>query len=55
MEGLFEWQHLLVIAAVALFFFGPKKLPEVGKGLAEGIRSFKDALKSEGSTPEGPA
>jgi TatA/E family protein of Tat protein translocase len=28
-------------------FFGPKKLPEVGKSLAEGIRGFKDSLKNE--------
>jgi len=46
-EGLFEWQHLLIIAAVALFMFGPQKLPEMGKGLAEGIRNFKDALKPD--------
>jgi sec-independent protein translocase protein TatA len=36
---------LLVILAVALFLFGPKKLPELGKGLAEGILGFKEALK----------
>jgi sec-independent protein translocase protein TatA len=34
-----------VILAVAIIFFGPKKLPELGKGLAQGIRSFKDAIK----------
>ncbi len=44
-EDLLRPQHLLVILAVALIFFGPKKLPELGKGLAQGIRSFKDALK----------
>jgi sec-independent protein translocase protein TatA len=27
-----------------LFFFGPKKLPELGKGLAQGIREFKEAM-----------
>jgi sec-independent protein translocase protein TatA len=43
-EGIFEWQHLLVILVVALFIFGPKKLPELGKGLAEGIRDFKKAI-----------
>ena len=36
-EGLFQPMHLLIIAAVAIFFFGPQKLPELGKGLAEGI------------------
>ena len=44
-EDLLRPQHLLLILAVALFLFGPKKLPELGKGLAEGIRGFKDALK----------
>ena len=44
-EDLLQTRHLLVILAVALFLFGPKKLPELGKGLAEGIRGFKEALK----------
>jgi sec-independent protein translocase protein TatA len=44
-EGLLQPRHLLVILAVALFLFGPKKLPELGKGLAEGIRGFKNAIK----------
>jgi sec-independent protein translocase protein TatA len=44
-EGLFQPVHLLIIVGVALFFFGPTKLPELGKGLAEGIRNFKSGLK----------
>jgi sec-independent protein translocase protein TatA len=36
--------HLIIILAIAVFVFGPKKLPELGKGLGEGIRGFKDAL-----------
>jgi sec-independent protein translocase protein TatA len=51
-EDLLQPRHLLVILAVALFCFGPKKLPELGKGLAEGIRNFKDSLK--GTAPEEP-
>ena len=43
-EGLFQPMHLLVILAVALLVFGPKKLPELGKGLGEGIRGFKKAM-----------
>ena len=38
--------ELLVILGVAVLLFGGKKIPEIGKGLGEGIRSFKDALKS---------
>jgi sec-independent protein translocase protein TatA len=43
-EGIFQPTHLLMIAAIALLIFGPKKLPEFGKGLGEGIRGFKAAL-----------
>ncbi len=43
-QDLLQTQHLLVIAAVALLMFGPRKLPELGKGLGEGIRGFKAAL-----------
>jgi sec-independent protein translocase protein TatA len=49
-EGLFQPMHLLVIAVVALLVFGPKKLPELGKGLAEGIRGFKDGMKDTPAT-----
>jgi sec-independent protein translocase protein TatA len=45
-EDLLQPRHLLIILAIALLFFGPQKLPELGKGLAQGIRSFKDSLKS---------
>jgi sec-independent protein translocase protein TatA len=34
----------VVILVVALFVFGPKKLPEMGKSLAQGIRGFKEAI-----------
>jgi sec-independent protein translocase protein TatA len=50
-EGLFQPMHLLVIFFIALLVFGPKKLPELGKGLGEGIRALKDGMK-EGSKPE---
>lgn len=43
-EGLFQPTHLLVIMIIALFVFGPKRLPELGKGLGDGIKSFKDAM-----------
>ncbi|MBV8867103.1 MAG: twin-arginine translocase TatA/TatE family subunit [Acidobacteriaceae bacterium] len=44
-EGLLQPTHLLLVLLVAFFVFGPKKLPELGKGLAQGIRSFKDGIK----------
>jgi sec-independent protein translocase protein TatA len=43
-EGLFQPMHLLVVLGVALLMFGPKKLPELGKGIGAGIRDFKSAL-----------
>jgi len=56
-EGLFQPLHLLVILVIALLVFGPKKLGELGKGLGEGIRSFKQAVRddkpaSESKTPD---
>ena len=44
-EGLLQPTHLLVIFGIALLVFGPKKLPELGKGLGESIRGFKSAMK----------
>jgi sec-independent protein translocase protein TatA len=43
-EGLFQPTHLLVIFGIALLVFGPKKLPELGKGIGESIRGFKSAM-----------
>ena len=43
-EGIFQPMHLLVILVVALLVFGPKKLPELGKGLGEAISGFKKAI-----------
>ena len=51
-EGLFQPMHLLVIFGIALLVLGPKKLPELGKGLGESIRGFKSAMsaKEEGTS-----
>jgi sec-independent protein translocase protein TatA len=40
-------QEILLIALVAVLLFGGKKIPELAKGLGEGIRNFKTSLKSE--------
>ena len=39
--------ELLLIFGILVLLFGAKKLPEIGKGLGEGIKSFKDALSGE--------
>jgi sec-independent protein translocase protein TatA len=53
-EGLFQPMHLLVIAGLALLIFGPKKLPELGKGLGDGIRGFKSAMNPKEDTQDEP-
>jgi sec-independent protein translocase protein TatA len=45
LDGLFQPTHLIIIFAIALLIFGPKKLPELGKGLGEGIRALKEGMK----------
>jgi sec-independent protein translocase protein TatA len=48
-EGLMQPMHLLVIIFIALLVFGPNKLSELGKGLGQGIRNFKDAVNEDPS------
>jgi sec-independent protein translocase protein TatA len=45
--------ELLIILLLALLVFGASRLPELGKGLGQGMRSFKDALKGE-DRPQDP-
>jgi sec-independent protein translocase protein TatA len=49
-EGLFQPMHMLVILIVCMLVFGPKKLPELGKGLGDGIRAFRDSIKDPAPT-----
>ncbi len=56
-EGLFSPWHILLIIGIALLFFGPSKLADLGKGLGEGIRNFKSAIKEpddKGKEPPKP-
>ena len=46
--------ELLIIAGIALLFFGPSKLADLGKGLGEGLRGFKASLKDEPVEPTPP-
>jgi sec-independent protein translocase protein TatA len=45
MGELFTPMHMIVLAVVVLVLFGGKKLPELGKGLGEGLRGFKEGMK----------
>jgi sec-independent protein translocase protein TatA len=53
-EGLFQPMHLIVIAGITLLIFGPKKLPELGKGLGESIRGFKSAMAAKDEIASSP-
>ncbi|MFZ3263040.1 MAG: twin-arginine translocase TatA/TatE family subunit [Terriglobales bacterium] len=44
-EGLFQPLHIILIVGIALLLFGPSKFADLGKGLGEGIRNFKSAVK----------
>lgn len=55
MEGLFQPMHLLVIFIIAIFIFGPRRLPEIGKGLGDGIRALKEGLRDDQSKHTTPA
>jgi sec-independent protein translocase protein TatA len=47
MFGKLGMPELLVVLGVALLIFGPRKIGELGKGLGEGIRSFKSAVRDD--------
>jgi sec-independent protein translocase protein TatA len=47
------WEILLIVAVIALLF-GGKKLPELGKGLGQGIKNFKNSVKGEEKDEEKP-
>src|SRR5580692_7222654 len=45
MGDLLQPWHLIVLAVVAFLLFGAKRLPELGKGLGEGLKGFKEGIK----------
>ena len=54
-EGLFSPLHILLIVGIALLLFGPSKFAALGRGLGEGIRNFKSAMKDgENTDPNNP-
>jgi sec-independent protein translocase protein TatA len=59
--GLLQPSHLLVLLVVVLIVFGPKRLPELGRSLGQGMRSFKSSLEGhhegedEAAATPGPA
>ncbi|MCA9641257.1 MAG: twin-arginine translocase TatA/TatE family subunit [Polyangiaceae bacterium] len=45
--GSLSLAHWLIVALVVMLVFGPKRLAEAGKGLGQGIRSFKEGMKAD--------
>jgi sec-independent protein translocase protein TatA len=52
MGGSFGLQELLIILLIVIIIFGGSKIPQLGKGLGEGIRNFKSAIKAIHEDPE---
>ena len=55
MGDLIQPWHLIVLAIVAFVLFGAKRLPELGKGLGEGLKGFKEGIKGISDPPPPPA
>jgi len=45
LDNLFTPSHLAVILGVVVLFFGGKKIPELGRGIGEGVRAFRSGIK----------
>jgi sec-independent protein translocase protein TatA len=52
LDNLLTPTHLVIVLVIALLIFGPRKLPELGKGLGEGFRGFKEGIKGTPETPK---
>jgi len=54
MGDLLQPMHLLVIGIIVFLLFGAKRLPELGKGLGEGLKGFKEGIKGVTDPPPPP-
>jgi sec-independent protein translocase protein TatA len=46
--------ELIIILAIVVLLFGARKLPDIGKGIGEGIRNFKDSLRGQDEAKKDP-
>lgn len=55
--GEFSPIHWLIVLAIIVILFGGRRIPEVMRGMGEGIRSFKEGMRGDGggTTPQNPA
>ncbi len=54
MFGSLGLPELLVILLIVLIIFGANKLPQLGKGIGQGMRNFKDAVKGDEEPKDKP-
>jgi len=54
MLGSLGLPELLVILLIIIIIFGANKLPQLGKGLGEGLRNFKDSVKGDEKPADKP-
>jgi sec-independent protein translocase protein TatA len=52
MPGFVGLPEILLLGLVALILFGPKRLPEMGRGLGKGLREFKDSVSGDDNSPK---
>ena len=52
LNSMFTGPHMIWLLIIVLVLFGGKKIPELAKGLGEGIRNFKDSLKDPNAPPD---
>ena len=50
--GLLQPTHLIILLGAALIFLGPKRLPDAGRALGQGLREFKASIGHEAEPPE---
>jgi sec-independent protein translocase protein TatA len=49
--GILQPTHLIILMAVVLILFGPKRLPDAGRALGQGLREFKSSIAGDGEPP----
>ncbi|HEY6962220.1 MAG TPA: twin-arginine translocase TatA/TatE family subunit [Gaiellaceae bacterium] len=54
MPGFVGFPEILLLGLVALLVFGPKRLPEMGRGLGKGMREFKDSVTGTSASEIAP-
>ena len=51
LTGLLQPTHLIILLAIALMVLGPKRLPEAGRALGQGLKEFKASVAHEAQPP----